>query len=883
MNYTSEVDIDLLDSLEKRRKIFGPLGALDFLITYEKFRGKSKKIDILRKQVYSEKQDELVFTNQEKLKKKPKKGKNKSSNCIKNLRIKLLSLGFTDEPLAELEEISRNSPNKSERSRAAQVIGLWHLRINTIESCYKALEYFESASKYASDKILSQLQLTQLLCYSRIGDSSSAKKLFFDIEIKNRLTPDLLLGYTNFQKTEQSRVDFINRALAEYNVPPVSLMPQLPDQKLPAYERLKATQAVPAVISGPKVSVLVAAYNAADTLPTCLRALEQQSWKNLEVIVLDDCSPTLETFNIAQSFAQKDPRFKVIRMPENRGAYVARNYGLNKSTGEYVTLHDADDWSHPLKIETQVRCLIENSSLIACTSRGARVTPDLMFSRVTGMGQFIQINMSSLMFRRIPVVESVGFWDTVRFGADSEYIARIKYHFGDVALRNIKGAVHSFFRVTESSAVADEVLGFNQMPSGVRLLYRQAQQYSLSFPTPIVKYPQEQERRSLPVSRAMLIPKRGLSTRKHYNVIIASDFRLPGGTTSSNIEEINCQHASGITTGILPMWGYHTPPDRGINPKVWDELADGKADIIAPGDKVKCDILIIRFPAVLYQKLRYVPDVDASKIVVVVNQTPKSNYGNRSKTVYEISDCINNIRSYFGKDATWYPIGPLVRNALIKYHAEEVESIALSEIDWSNIIELDSWCRAAEIPMNPKLRIGRHSRDDALKWPETKEQLLNLYPERDDIEIHVLGGAASVERLLGRLPHNWVVHEFGEISPKQFLTNIDVFIYFTSKSLVEAFGRSIFEAMAVGVPVILPEIYRPLFGEAALYATPESAVDIAFELYSDTDRYRFQVNLAQAYVRKCFSYQTHLKRISDLGVPVDKNLLLDDGVEGKKE
>ena len=56
-------------------------------------------------------------------------------------------------------------------------------------------------------------------------------------------------------------------------------------------------------------------------------------------------------------------------MPKNNGAYIARNYGLDIAKGEFVTIHDADDWSHPSKIETQVEFLIKNKDVIGCTSR----------------------------------------------------------------------------------------------------------------------------------------------------------------------------------------------------------------------------------------------------------------------------------------------------------------------------------------------------------------------------------------------------------------------------------------------------------------------------------------------------------------------------------
>src|SRR5690606_9321617 len=109
-----------------------------------------------------------------------------------------------------------------------------------------------------------------------------------------------------------------------------------------------------------------------------------------------------------------------------------------------------------------------------------------------------------------------------------------------------------------------------------------------------------------------------------------------------------------------------------------------------------------------------------------------------------------------------------------------------------------------------RLRIGRHSRDHFAKWPATANDILAAYPASEDIEVHVLGGAEAPASLIGGVPSNWTVHPFGALHPKDFLSEIDIFVYFTHPDWVESFGRTIIEAMAVGVPVILPEVYRPL-------------------------------------------------------------------------
>ena len=89
------------------------------------------------------------------------------------------------------------------------------------------------------------------------------------------------------------------------------------------------------------VSVVIPIYNAADYLEACLNAVCAQSYSNLEVILVNDGS-TDDTRQIVERYGRYDSRVKTIEM-ENRGVSEARNKGLERATGKYVTFVDADD------------------------------------------------------------------------------------------------------------------------------------------------------------------------------------------------------------------------------------------------------------------------------------------------------------------------------------------------------------------------------------------------------------------------------------------------------------------------------------------------------------------------------------------------------------
>lgn len=91
-----------------------------------------------------------------------------------------------------------------------------------------------------------------------------------------------------------------------------------------------------------KVSVIIPIYNTAAYLPRCIESVMQQTYQNIEIILVDDGS-TDNSLQICESYAKKDPRIILISQ-ENGGNNAARKAGLRVSTGEYVTFVDSDDW-----------------------------------------------------------------------------------------------------------------------------------------------------------------------------------------------------------------------------------------------------------------------------------------------------------------------------------------------------------------------------------------------------------------------------------------------------------------------------------------------------------------------------------------------------------
>ena len=93
------------------------------------------------------------------------------------------------------------------------------------------------------------------------------------------------------------------------------------------------------------ISVIVPVYNVEKFLPRCLECIANQTYRNLEIILVDDGS-TDSSGRICDEYVAKDSRARVIHQP-NKGVWAARNVGQAASKGDYLVFPDADDYFHP--------------------------------------------------------------------------------------------------------------------------------------------------------------------------------------------------------------------------------------------------------------------------------------------------------------------------------------------------------------------------------------------------------------------------------------------------------------------------------------------------------------------------------------------------------
>lgn len=288
------------------------------------------------------------------------------------------------------------------------------------------VEYFEQNSEWLSDPDYIGLYLSYLAgqhkdCLDKRHILSLLEKLPSDI---NRVCLE-----NNLQDGTDSIS--LNQMLAYCQLSPLS--PSSDDHLM--VNRLQA-DAPYQCSQVQKVTVLVTAFNAEQTITTCLNSLLNQTWQSLEVIAIDDAS-TDDTFKIIQDIARQDDRVIGIHLPKNVGTFVAKSIGARFATGEFLTCQDSDDFAHPQKIERQVLPLIDRPELIATTSHWLRLDEYGRFY-ARQYYPFLRQNPASPLFRREQVEREIGLWHLIRTGADSEFWHRLKLHYGDDCIMVVK-------------------------------------------------------------------------------------------------------------------------------------------------------------------------------------------------------------------------------------------------------------------------------------------------------------------------------------------------------------------------------------------------------------------------------------------------------------
>ena len=120
-------------------------------------------------------------------------------------------------------------------------------------------------------------------------------------------------------------------------------------------------------MNNPFVSIIIPHFNCAEFITQTIESIISQTYINWELLIVDDCSTNEKAMKKLKELSAMDNRIKVYSTPKNAGAGVARNIGIDNSTGDYIAFCDADDWWYPEKLEKQMRFMLDNGYQFVCS------------------------------------------------------------------------------------------------------------------------------------------------------------------------------------------------------------------------------------------------------------------------------------------------------------------------------------------------------------------------------------------------------------------------------------------------------------------------------------------------------------------------------------
>jgi glycosyltransferase involved in cell wall biosynthesis len=641
-------------------------------------------------------------------------------------------------------------------------------------------------------------------------------------------------------------------------LPPCHLMLSANNDRAP-FDRLTAT-ADRLGAEGPTVTVVVTSFRPSHGLQTAIRSLINQSWVNVEILVVDDGSgPEYDPF--LRACGGLDERVSVIKLDYNVGTYCARNVGFDAASGEFITFLDSDDWAHPTRLEQQLRPLLADPSRLATIGHALKANDDLRLSLFPRSPRTTYA--PSLLFRRDPVLNRVGYLDGIRKSADNEYVARINAAFGAGTVHNL-GSVLGLYRLIPDSLSSNDFRGRWVHParfayrSAYRLWHRQieageAEPYMARSPT----------RRPFAAPGYLRNREGDSAEAESCDVVFAGDWRRCEGSQRAVVEEIEALRERGLRIGVVHMESFRfmTPEWEPLSASIQGLVNKGKIAHCLPTERRRVSLLIIRDPLCLQFAAGRPSRLEVERVSVVANQAPRDRDGQDLR--YVPRACTAAVEQLFSVRPLWLPQGPQARQSL---QETGVGGLELSERDMRPVIDPEVWClerigfRAA-LPI-----VGFHYDAERAKWPKRRDALLQVYPDSPEIDVRIMGGRESARALLGStaLPSNWMAYEHDEVSIRSFLFQIDFWAYFPHPAWTEGSDQAIVEALAAGCVVILPHQFRDIFGDAAVYRRPSEVQETISSYHSNPELFAGQSMLAQQRVRTMFGQKQYSDLISTL-------------------
>lgn len=654
-----------------------------------------------------------------------------------------------------------------------------------------------------------------------------------------------------YESSEQQWVSAINELYEMLGMAKVRL---IEDDTLPLMDRLES--ASDSRVEGPKVTVLMPTFAPDEGIRTALRSLVQQTWSNLEVIVIDDGSP-IEYDGILSEIEDFDPRIRLVRLATNSGAYEARNAGLAMANGDFVTVHDDDDWSHPEKLASQAEILVNSDSIVATTSAHIRATKEMQFRRINTKPKHLQTNYSSLMFRR-RIPEQIGSWDTSNRGSDAEFAIRIEKNFGSASVVHMTDRPMSFSRVWTGSLTSGEM--YRGYFAYSRLLFRSAfrqwhSRCKKKGTAPVLRIDQPRPY-PLPTTFEPGARNKDLGV---FDVLYVSDFAQQSKFASTVVQEIESSVRAGLRVGYMHIDSPQTRKRNDYSSRLFDLQLAGDVIQVAENDKAEAELMII-YDASTGMFLDQFKSTVVVRRGIVVHDKGVSLRGANARDATNVRQALNHFDRSFNCD--FQIVGASVSEQLALRELVPPARLLDDEYIWNPHVtgEPGKLLEPSSVPV-----IGFHCFGNKYRWPENKEKFRSAYYSGDH-KTKFYGLMTPVKANLGKeiLPTEDII-DYKRHSLATFFESIDFWVYFPRERLEDRIWKPVLDAMHAGKVIILPRDLERLYGDAAVYTDVTGVASVVADYSQNRSKYIAQATRAQRFVAEGFDASSYIGRLTSLG------------------
>ncbi|UQZ91321.1 hypothetical protein C4J81_18665 (plasmid) [Deltaproteobacteria bacterium Smac51] len=547
----------------------------------------------------------------------------------KTRRLELLALRGFSRAAAELAA-SSGDETAAPPARAAAAMALFRLRYAEGRFA-EAWRNLELSFALAGPARFEGRDEGAALCLSRLGrhsealdrlgrltdglnpaDPSSAHLLMLEAAVRGE---KMLAEGRPPEEAEEIQLAAINRVLTAGGLEPIARR----DPAGPLSPgNIHAPSAKP--YNGPmvKVSVIMPAFNAAETIEAGIRGLLAQTWANLEIIVVDDGS-TDQTAAVAARLAGEDGRVRLVRQTGNQGVYRAQNRGAAEADGEFVTVCGSDDWPHPRRVEILAARLMSRPELVTVRGRLCRCGPRLECGGGWEPSAAFASDPSSHVYRR-SMFDEIGPWDNeVRISADTELIDRIFRVYGPSATAEISFPPFLAFCLDGSPGQLTRSgpthLRTAEHAAGARFHYFKAYRHwhlkQLASGRPL-----DIRQKSFSVPPAIRPERPAL----HYGLIVAAELNRPNEEAAALL---SAGAGRGEKTAVINWPAYSEPSAAVICPEMYEMCFDRAIDILCSADHCETDLLKFAGPLDLDNFLDAYPEVRARRAEIVIGETQR--------------------------------------------------------------------------------------------------------------------------------------------------------------------------------------------------------------------------------------------------------------------